>query len=63
MGVLMEGCSVKCVTVVEGGVGDAITPVNTRKTDDIIWDEEDRRVGRATSVDLQLEFKHFSKIN
>ena len=54
----------KCVTVVEGGVGDAITPVNNRKTDDMIWDEEDdRRVGRASSVDLQLEFKHFSKIN
>ena len=39
----MEGCSVKCVTAVEGGVGDAITPVNTRKTYDLIWDEEDER--------------------
>ena len=43
MGVLMEGCSVKCFTAVEGGLGDAITPDNTRKTDDLIWDEEDDR--------------------
>ena len=43
MGVQIEGCSVKCVIGVEGGVGDAITPVNTRKTDDLIWDEEDDR--------------------
>ena len=36
----MEGCSVKRVTVVEGGGrGNA----NTRKTDNVIWDEEDDR--------------------
>ena len=40
MGVLMEGCSVKRVTVVEGGGrGNA----NTRKTDNLIWDKEDDR--------------------
>ena len=39
----MEGYSVKCVTVVEGGVGDAMTLVKTRKTDDLFWDDEDDR--------------------
>ena len=30
-----------CVTVVEGGVGDTIRPINTRKGEDMKWGEED----------------------